>query len=1008
MNVIAREIFKAIHENKWLSIEYHNKNGMDTRYWIGIHSIDPITRRLVVDGMHLRQYSITRLNIIVDSITSALVIEGSYYETDQGLIRDIQENPDKYQPLFCNVANLKILSYLEMCNRLDSTPYTKDIALIKYLDQDILKGVDRSLSDEQFRNIVKNFQNDPKHVQNDSGIKLKQLAMNVLSIHTQKGLYVLAYRRLSLDVKKRILRQDDEITICTEFTLDGTKESIRKYLDADDYELLDEFNKNQEKIKDIISRKSQYVMAVDDMPYIIGIGRDIALDLHSEYQGIIKMFDEGKQTIPLKAFFGELTARPRRSGAVPIVLQDQRVNLDQLLAINNAMQYPVAYIQGPPGTGKTSTIINTIVTAFFNERTVLFSSYNNHPLESVFTKLTQMKYHERTIPFPVLRIGNHGVMKQALRYMKTLRQKAAEIEVFQSTLEKNKKERTENAKKLSDLLKKYDELVDLRERQETLHCLIDYEQKEANDMHLLPFVENLGSHQLRNVERMIKSRGSITNEDALKLLDHNADELGKYLYYTSASYIKRIEGERYTALREILEMSNEEKQCEEFTRFLKKKENIKELQQIFPIIISTCISAHKIGVPEPVFNMVIMDEASQCNTAISLVTIIRGEKLMLVGDPQQLNPVVLLNEKDNEILRKKYGVSEEYDYRKGSVYKTYLACDPVSDEVLLHEHYRCNEKIIGFNNKKYYNSKLEVKSQSKEQEPLLFVDVKTGNSDKKNTSVEEAGRILKYAALHKDQSIGVITPFVNQKELLEKQLEENDLHNVAVGTVHSFQGDEKDVILFSTAITGNTQKATYGWLKDNKELLNVATSRAREKLIILADLDKVNEMHQQTDADDLFELIQYVRSNGRTEVTPKETMSRALGIKPFSTATEEAFLQSLTTAMSNIMQTRNRYVIHKEVPIAQAFLDNTVKSHLFYSGRFDFVIYEATDRGEYPLLVIELDGKEHLEDEVVRRRDMEKEKICHEHNMQLIRVESSYARRYSHIKEILERYFSRA
>ena len=108
------------------------------------------------------------------------------------------------------------------------------------------------------------------------------------------------------------------------------------------------------------------------------------------------------------------------------------------------------------------------------------------------------------------------------------------------------------------------------------------------------------------------------------------------------------------------------------------------------------------------------------------------------------------------------------------------------------------------------------------------------------------------------------------------------------------------------------------------------------------------------------------------------------------------------------MQTRNRYVIHKEVPIAQAFQDNTVKSHLFYSGRFDFVIYEATDTGEYPLLVIELDGKEHMEDEVVKRRDREKEEICRKHNMQLIRVESSYARRYSHIKEILERYFSRA
>lgn len=95
----------------------------------------------------------------------------------------------------------------------------------------------------------------------------------------------------------------------------------------------------------------------------------------------------------------------------------------------------------------------------------------------------------------------------------------------------------------------------------------------------------------------------------------------------------------------------------------------------------------------------IMDEASQCNTAVSLVPVIRGENLMLVGDPQQLNPVILLGELTNRKLRRKYNVAEEYDYRTNSIYKTFLACDAVSDEVLLHNHYRCNRKIIEFNNR---------------------------------------------------------------------------------------------------------------------------------------------------------------------------------------------------------------------------------------------------------------------------------------------------------------------
>lgn len=50
--------------------------------------------------------------------------------------------------------------------------------------------------------------------------------------------------------------------------------------------------------------------------------------------------------------------------------------------------------------------------------------------------------------------------------------------------------------------------------------------------------------------------------------------------------------------------------------------------------------------------MVIMDEASQCNTAVALVPIIRGEQLLLVGDPQQLKPVILLDEKNNLVLKK--------------------------------------------------------------------------------------------------------------------------------------------------------------------------------------------------------------------------------------------------------------------------------------------------------------------------------------------------------------------
>ena len=129
----------------------------------------------------------------------------------------------------------------------------------------------------------------------------------------------------------------------------------------------------------------------------------------------------------------------------------------------------------------------------------------------------------------------------------------------------------------------------------------------------------------------------------------------------------------------------------------------------------------------------------------------------------------------------------------------------MSDEVLLHNHYRCHPKIIGFNNQKYYNSKLRIHSKSEEEHPLVYIDVKNGGSEVKNTAPREVEEIVQFAKLHKDKRIGVITPFVNQKKMIETALKKEELENVACGTVHSFQGDEKDVVLFSTALTDQTQ-----------------------------------------------------------------------------------------------------------------------------------------------------------------------------------------------------------
>lgn len=594
------------------------------------------------------------------------------------------------------------------------------------------------------------------------------------------------------------------------------------------------------------------------------------------------------------------------------------------------------------------------------------------------------------------------MLERSLNDAKRLYDFCQSVAVYDSTLENKFRQETENMEAFTKLMVRYEELLDMKDRQEALKDVMA-STKSSN----MSFQMNMAEKQFPEIEKRIEEIGEITEKQALSLVPSDQQELLTYIFYTSAKFVQCLNEPKNRELLDIILMPDRPAAVEAFNKYISDGVNLKKLIRVFPVVATTCMSAHRLGEPKSYFDITIMDEASQCNTAMSLVPILRGENLMLVGDPQQLNPVIVMDPSDNEFLRKRYGVSEEYDYIANSIYKTYLACDSVSDEILLRSHYRCHKKIIDFNNRKYYNNKLDVRSGSTNNgaEPLVYIDVEDNRAGEKNTAPSEAAVIVQYAEEHPEQSIGIITPFVNQKELIKKELSDHGLESVTCGTVHAFQGDEKDVILFSLALTDRTSQKTYGWLKNNKELINVATSRARDQLVVVSSEKELDRL-RETGSDDIYELVDYVRSNGETQVSSRGANSRALGIKPYSTKTEEAFLTNLNHAMGNILVSGKKCVVHKEVPISQVFQNNIDEyNDLFYTGRFDFVVYERDGRDEYPILAIELDGKEHFEDAVVQRRDAKKNQICASHGFELIRVENSYARRYNYIKDILTTYF---
>lgn len=326
MNGVCREVFRAIHEGKWLSIEYRNKDGKVTKYWIGIKNLDPKSKRMTVDGLHLVNFTIAELNIYIDSIQQAAMIDGSYCPVNQELVDDIMLHPEKYKGLFEQIPNLKILNYLSDCNRMDGTPYNCDYKLVQHFDEDSFVNGSCQLNDDQFGDIVKAFQYEANS--KDGKTHLKQLGLNVISISCKEGLYILAYKRLRLDVKSKCMRADDKLTFNQEFSVDGQKLSIGHFMDIEDLDLLDEPGANIELIKDHITWNNPHISGINDMPYVFALGMDIPLDLESEYAGILDMYNEGKVTAPINAFFGDFLKRPVRRKQYPVALLNRKVNLD--------------------------------------------------------------------------------------------------------------------------------------------------------------------------------------------------------------------------------------------------------------------------------------------------------------------------------------------------------------------------------------------------------------------------------------------------------------------------------------------------------------------------------------------------------------------------------------------------------------------------------------------------------------------------------------------------------
>lgn len=271
------------------------------------------------------------------------------------------------------------------------------------------------------------------------------------------------------------------------------------------------------------------------------------------------------------------------------------------------------------------------------------------------------------------------------------------------------------------------------------------------------------------------------------------------------------------------------------------------------VVGSTLASAYKAVLElNDIFDVVIVDEAGAATLPQTLLALVLGKKFILIGDHRQLPPVVT-----DENCQ---------DWIKESLFEKLWQIYPEKHN-MLHEQYRMDKQIsdivstmvyhdlggiqtsesVGKRHTPFEEVKIE-KLDSYERKlvskaPICWVDstestnwinFSKSSSAKNDREVENICKLLEVLVEDAEidpKTIGVLSPFRYQISTMVKALEKFIDKGIIVNTIHSFQGNEKDIIIISMV----AKQAKDSRIFEDIRLLNVALTRAKFKLIIVSD-----------------------------------------------------------------------------------------------------------------------------------------------------------------------------
>lgn len=565
----------------------------------------------------------------------------------------------------------------------------------------------------------------------------------------------------------------------------------------------------------------------------------------------------------------------------------QKTNFSQDLATVSAL-IQNTIIWGPPGTGKSQTISNIIANILIYNKTALVVSQKKAALEVLRNRLEELSI------FCIFVLNGKAMNKK--EFYLPLQQYLDKLEHFDNVqLDQSIKIISPEEKKYIDILEK---LINLENFDEILAVLnYIYENSKPYSPKILEaffqlnfnFKYNniiigdnkkksikyfLSENNIKNGKAKLKTKDAeifynlIKNElsdfqgnidltiSKLKNFEKKqllgVENFARYKFNEQFIEVNSIDSIQSGILKNIVNkiknFDNEyRKLYNEFAMSVRKgfltpqkfiNLHYKIIKKLFPIIITTPETDLKFWEKEE-FDYAILDESSQIFLEKGLPVLYLAKIKILAGDDQQMQPTRWFAQKSED---------EEENFLSGIESLLDYATTKGTYSVLLDKNYRSNyAALMTFSSRHFYNSELDVLdvNSSNSYLPIEVINIK--GKWENSSNIEEAKEVLKIAQnqLNNYKKIIILCFNSSQQNVLEKAIFESlpileeaiNKEHLLLRNIENIQGDEADLVIASVSYDASTKLySTYVAKKGGKNALNVAISRAKDKMIVIKSI----------------------------------------------------------------------------------------------------------------------------------------------------------------------------